>query len=92
MVSKKSTNRVDPTQLAGRREELSGHCTTVGITQLRHRPTAHAHRCGSSDNQDVAARTDDTDIPALGYEPSTWVDRRPRGARGLTAKMCADRS
>jgi hypothetical protein len=30
MVSKKSTNRVDPTQLAGRREELSGHRTTVG--------------------------------------------------------------
>jgi hypothetical protein len=23
--------RVDPTQLAGRREELSGHCTTVGL-------------------------------------------------------------
>jgi hypothetical protein len=92
MVSKKPMNRVDPTQLAGRREELSGHRTTVGTPSSGIGRGADGRRCGSSHNQEVAARAEDTDIPALGYEPSTCADRRRQRARGLAAQMCADRS
>jgi hypothetical protein len=92
MVSKKPMNRVDPTQLAGRREVLSGHWTTVGIRNSGIGPqrTLVAAEAVITKTALHAPRTPTFQPWATSHLVVPTVGAR--GARGLAAQMCADRS